>query len=146
MPTRTQPADTPSLFDEGAAIVEVDQVAPTHADARAAEKAGATAIRATAGSIRSQVLQLAVDDPTAGVTNLEAARVLATRKLIAFGEPTTTANVEALALRHLYSVAPRLTELVKDGWLTTSDDTREDRMVYRATGKALANVTKSTAA
>jgi hypothetical protein len=126
-----------TLFDAGAAIVEMDQEPPAHRAARAAEQLARLAIAPHAGTLRRRVLDLALGRDF-GITSIEATEALVYEDLVRAGQVLGREQFELAVRKKLYSIAPRLTELVDGGWLADSDEVRGKRMVYRATDKARA--------
>lgn len=74
-----------------------------------------------------------------GVTSLEATAHIVGEQLAARHIALGDDEFELAVRKKLYSIAPRLTELVDGEWLADSDDMRDRRMVYRATAKAYAD-------
>lgn len=94
--------------------------AQAHADATGTELAAQRKASRFAGTLRGKVLAVAAERGDNGVTVLEA--------------------VEALGIDECrrYSIAPRLPELVRLGYLTKTSNSRADCAVCVATGAGIA--------
>lgn len=128
----TQLQDT-TLFDPPTQLdVDLQTRAAQHRNARTAEQLARLALEPHVGSLRRAVLELALQRGDVGITTWEAAEAIVRARF----EHVPHNDWEAATHSRLYSVAPRLTELVDGGWLRDSDDVRDRRMVRYLTAKA----------
>ncbi len=101
-----------------------DRPVPVHAGARDTERAAARRIAPIAGTLRATVLEWVRDAGPCGLTAKEGGR----RYARSLGREADDGSAR-------YSIAPRLTELSKAGYVVDSGQRREGAIVWRAEGK-----------